>query len=235
MSSSADDRFARTADRFAARQDARAAELAEQVRSFVLPRGDERALDVGSGTGALALALAPLVKEVVGLDLQPERVDRARELAVEDGASNVEFVVGDAQRLPFERGSFDLSGTLRTLHHLPRPELVIAELARVTRPGGHVLVADQLAPGDPLEAVELDRFERVRDATHTRLLPDTDLRGLFDANRLVLLQEERIDEERELERYLDLAGCAGEARAAAAALAPGGTFRVAVGWYVLRR
>jgi|SRR5579884_2751577 len=212
----------------------RAADLEERVRQFVQPGGEERALDVGSGLGALALALAPHVREVVAVELREERVERARAIIARDVA-NVEFLVGDAQRLDFARGEFDLAGTLRTLHHVPRPELVVAELARVTRPGGTVLVVDQLAPDDPLEALELDRFERARDPSHTRLLPDVDLRGLFDANRLVLVRAERQREERELERYLDLAGCHGDERKKAVTLAPAGTLTVAVGWYLLRR
>jgi len=211
----------------------RAADLEERVRAFVQPRGDERALDAGSGLGALALALAPHVREVVGVELQAERVERARRLACD--AANVEFVVGDAQHLEFARGEFDLACTLRTLHHVPRPELVVAELARVTRPGGTVLVVDQLAPDDPLAAVELDRFERARDGSHTRLLPDVDLRGLFDANRLVLVRAERHGERRELERYLDLAGCHGDERKKAMTLAPNANLIATVGWYLLRR
>jgi SAM-dependent methyltransferase len=210
-----------------------AAELQEQLHAFVQPSGDERGLDVGAGLGALALALAPHVREVVGIEPDEERVERARKLAA--GVDNVEFVVGDGQHLPFERASFDLAGTMRTLHHVPRPELVVAELARVTRPGGTVLVIDQLAPIDPLEAVDLDRFERARDRSHTRLLPDADLRGLFDANRLVLVRSETHAEERELEWYLDLAGCHGPERDVAASLAPPGRVAVALGWYLLRR
>ena len=68
------------------------------------------------------------------------------------------------------------------------PELVVAELARVTRFGGRVLVIDQIAPGDPLVAVELDRFERARDPSHTRLLPDVDVRSLLEANGLVVIR-----------------------------------------------
>jgi ubiquinone/menaquinone biosynthesis C-methylase UbiE len=233
VSSPTPDRFARTADRAAALQDARAAELAEKVRAFVLPAGDERALDVGTGAGALALALAPLVREVVGVDRVPELLAHARERAMEFG--NVELVEADATALPFPDGSFDLAATLRTLHHVPRPELVLAELARVTRPGGRVLVVDQLAPVDPLEALALDRFERARDASHTRLLPEIDLRHLFEANGLALLRERYDDERRELGAYLDVAGCEGPAREAALGLAPEGgeTYTARLGWYLL--
>jgi ubiquinone/menaquinone biosynthesis C-methylase UbiE len=233
--SSSPDRFARTADRLAARQDARAAQLAEQVRTFVLPGGDERALDVGTGAGALALALAPLVREVVGLDPVPELLALARERAA--GLENVEFVEGDGTALPFPDFSFDLVGTLRTLHHVHRPELVVAELARVARPGGHVLVVDQIAPADPLEALTLDRFERARDPGHERLLPDGDMRQLFEANQLALLRDRHETEQRDLDSYLELAGCEGDAAERARALArqSGIALTATVAWYLLER
>lgn len=228
-----EDRFARTAQRVAERQDEHAAELAAKVHAFVLPRGDERALDVGTGAGALALALAPLVRDVVGLDRVPELLALARERAT----ANATFVEGDAERLPFEAWSFDLAGTLRTLHHVARPELVLAELVRVTRPGGRILVVDQIAPVDPLAAIAVDRFERARDPGHTRLLPDIDLRQLFEANGLVLVRDRRESERRPLDAYLDLAGCAGEERERAVAIAPEGaaSYTATLGWYLLTR
>ena len=224
-------RFARTADLIASRQDARAAELEAQVLAFVQPRGDEGVLDAGTGAGALALALAPHVAEVVGVDVEPELLARARERA----PANATFEEADATSLPFPDASFDLAGTLRTLHHVHRPELVVAELARVTRPGGRILVVDQLAPVDPLEALAVDRFERARDPGHQRLLSDQDLRGLFEANRLVLQRETRALERRPVARYLDLAACEGEARERALALAPHGPdeFLAEVAWYLL--
>ena len=229
----AEDRFARTAQRFVARQDERAAELAERVRAFVGASGDERALDVGCGAGALALALAPLVREVVGVDRVPELLELARERA----PGNATFAEADATRLPYSNGEFDLAGTLRTLHHVPRPELVLAELVRVTRRGGRVLVIDQLAPVDPLDAIAVDRFERARDSGHARLLPEVDLRHLFEANGLVLLRERRDVERRELSAYLDLAGCEGEERERAVGLAPEGpeAYTAVLGWYLLER
>lgn len=215
----------------AARQDARLAELEREVQAFVQPRRDERALDVGTGVGALALALAPHVAEVVGVDAEPALLSRARERA----PANATFVEGDAGSLPFADGAFDLAGTMRTLHHLRRPELAVAELTRVTRRGGRILVIDQLAPLDPLEALAVDRFERARTPDHERLLSDQDLRHLFEANALVLVRERRAVERHDVGAFLDLAGCDGEARERAVALAPHGpaTYTAEVGWYLL--
>jgi ubiquinone/menaquinone biosynthesis C-methylase UbiE len=211
-------RFGATAERVAEHAGEQVDMVREQLRSFVAPRGDERALDVGTGAGTLALALAPLVREVVGVDIVEALLDRARANA----PANVSFVEGDATALPFEPCSFDLVCTRRTLHHIARPELVVAELTRVTAPGGHVFVDDQIAPVDPLAALELDRFERARDPSHTRTLPDIDFRHLFDANGLVLLQARFRTHRRELDHYLPLAGCEGEAAERARALSPGG-------------
>ncbi len=226
------ERFARTADRVAALQDARAAELEAKVVRFAAPAGDERALDSGSGAGALAFALAPHVREVVAVDLVPELLEQGRQRA--GRFPNVAFVEGDATKLPFELGSFDLAGSLRTLHHIARPELAAAELARVTRPGGRVLVVDQIAPVDPLVALELNTFERARDPSHARALADIDLRHLFEANGLVLLRNEYEREPRELGAYLELAGCEGEARERAESLAPK-NYAAELGWYLLEK
>ena len=218
------------ADRRAELQTQRAAALAARLEGLLVLRGDERALDVGAGTGAFAFAIAPRVGSVVAVEIDEELAARARR----DAPSNVEVVVGDGEHLPFAAASFDLAATLRVLHHTRRPELLVAELARVTRRGGTILVADQLAPVDPLAALELTRFEHARDPTTTRVLADGDLRALFDANDLVLRREQVVHEPRDLDAYLDLAGCAGEAREHARSLAPAG-YEAVVGWYVLHR
>ena len=226
-------RFGATAGSVAAYADERAERLATRVRGLLRVRGDERALDVGAGTGALAFALAPLVAEVVALDPVPELLAAGRERAGAD--SNVTFVEGDATALPFADGSFDLAGMLMVLHHLGRPEVAMAELARVTRLGGTVLVVDQVAPADPVAAYELNRFERARDPSCVRVLADADLRGLFESNSLVLVGAELLDEERDVGAYLDRAGCAGEERERALGLAPGRFYRATVAWYVLEK
>jgi len=217
-------------DRRAALRAQGAAALAEQLNGLLTLTGEERVLDVGAGTGAFAFAIAPRVREVVAVEIDEELATRARAYA----PANVEVVVGDGEHLPFDSFSFDVAGTLRTLHHTPRPELLVAELARVTRPGGTILVVDQLAPTDPLAAIELTRFEHARDPSTTRVLASADLRGLFDSNSLVLRRELVTNEPRDLGAYFDLVGCEGVERERAMALAPAG-YAAVVGWYVLSR
>ncbi|MGH3025679.1 MAG: class I SAM-dependent methyltransferase, partial [Gaiellaceae bacterium] len=172
----------------------------------------------------------PHVREVVAVDSDAAMAERARRHA----PANVEVLVSDGELLPLDSFSFDVAATLRTLHHTRRPELLVAELVRVTRPGGAILIADQVAPVDPLAAGELNRFERARDPSTTRVLADADLRGLFDSYNLVLRREEITREPRDLDAYLDLAGCDGTEREQARALAPAG-YEAVLGWFVLER
>lgn len=210
-------------------QEEGAEELEAQVARLLAPfTGEERALDAGCGTGALAYALSGRVAEVVGVDASPAFLAAARQGA----PPNCVFLEGDATALPFEYGSFDIGGCLRVLHHVRRPELVVSELARVTRPGGRILVADQLGHVDPMVSLELDRFERARDASHQRLLPDGDIRYLLDANDLIVVANEVVREQREVERFLDLAGLEGELRERVRRMAPAPVYEIEVGWYI---
>jgi SAM-dependent methyltransferase len=213
-------------------QEERAAELSERVRRLLGPfRGTEVALDSGSGTGSFAFALAPYVGEVVAVDTSSEYLEAGRAAAPE----NVRFVEGDAAALPFGYAAFDIAACIRVFHHVRRPELAVSELARVTRPGGRLLVADQLGSIDPLRSLEMDRFERLRDPSHQRLLPDADIRGFLDANDLVLLTYEVTRERVDLERRFELAELPEEERVRLRGLAPGAVYDIEVGWYVARK
>src|SRR5438552_13579488 len=120
-------RFGATAERVAEHAEQQIELVRDQLMSFVAPGGEERALDAGTGAGTFALALAPLVREVVGIDVVPELLEAARANA----PSNVTFVEGDITSLPFDSFSFAVACARRTLHHVSRPELVVAGLARV--------------------------------------------------------------------------------------------------------
>jgi ubiquinone/menaquinone biosynthesis C-methylase UbiE len=210
----------------------RAGDLEQRLQRLLAPlTGEERVLDAGCGTGALAYALAAHVAEVVGVDTNEAFLDAARESAPAD----CRFLAGDVMALPFAYGEFDVAGSLRVLHHVRRPELVVSELARVTRPGGRVLLADQLGHVDPMVSLEQDRFERARDPSHTRLLSDASIRSLLEANDLVVTRNEITRERRDVERFLDLAGLEGAARDRIRRMAPGPAYDVELGWYVARK
>jgi SAM-dependent methyltransferase len=208
------ERFVRSAAIMAEQAERTAPGLTDRLATFCELTGDERALDAGTGPGTYALALAPSVRQVVGLDPVPELLSVARRLAEAAGASNVTFVEGDAASLPFEAASVDFAVCARTLHHVRRPELVVAELARVVRSEGKILLVDQLASPDPLEAMARDRLERLRDPSHRRTLSDQDVRGLLEANWLVLRRSQVDREELDVEAFLDWAACEGEGRRA---------------------
>jgi SAM-dependent methyltransferase len=97
----------------------------------------------------------------------------------------------DPTSLPHERGAFDVAVAERVLARCRRPELAVAELVRVTRPGGTLVVIERLGDIDPLVSIDRDRDERLRDPGHIRFLPDADLRALFEMNGLVLARERR--------------------------------------------
>ena len=146
----------------------------------VAPQAAWRVLDVATATGHTALAFAPFVAAVIGLDLTPQMLPLAARLATERGAANVTFTVGDVEDLPFSDGAFDVVTCRIAPHHFPDVGRFIAEAARVLRPGGVLAVVDNVVPGSRLRGKKADRqreagayvnaFEKLRDPSHVRCL-----------------------------------------------------------------
>ena len=105
----------------------------------------ERVLDLGSGAGTDSLIAAQMVGEqghVTGIDMTPEMLTKARAAAAEMGASNIEFVESEAERLPFPDASFDVVISNGVIDLIPDKDAVFAELYRVLAPGGRIQIAD---------------------------------------------------------------------------------------------
>jgi arsenite methyltransferase len=105
----------------------------------------ERVLDLGSGAGTDSLIAAQMVGEtgsVTGIDMTPEMLRKARAAAAEMGATNVEFLESEAERLPFPDASFDVVISNGVIDLVPDKDAVFAELNRVLAPGGRIQVAD---------------------------------------------------------------------------------------------
>ena len=112
----------------------------------LVPRGLIVA-DIGCGTGSLTFELARVANKVIGVDLSSEMLKRAESVARERGIGNVEFRRGDAEKIPLESASVDAAFSVMVLHFLADPARAVAELVRVTRPGGSVVLLD-LVPHD---------------------------------------------------------------------------------------
>ncbi|MEN9938430.1 MAG: hypothetical protein RLZZ387_5009 [Chloroflexota bacterium] len=131
-------------------------------------QGHERVLDMGSGAGHTALALAPHVASVTAVDLADAMLEQGQRLAAERGIANITFVRGDVEQLDFPDASFDIVSSRYSAHHYPRPAAALREAARVLRPGGALLLADIVAPDEPAHDTFLNAIELLRDPSHVR-------------------------------------------------------------------
>lgn len=133
------------------------------------PQEDWRVLDIGTGTGHTALALAPHVREVIGLDLTEEMLVEARKLADERDVVTVSFQVADVHQLPRELdGSFDLVTCRRAAHHFSDIDRALIEMVRTLRPGGMLLIDDRSVPEDDWVDETMHRLDCLHDESHVR-------------------------------------------------------------------
>src|SRR3982074_3475766 len=112
-------RFAPVAANYATAKFPPSSERLQEVLELARPKPGDLALDVATGTGNTAFALAPYVRRVIGLDLTREMLDQARRIAAERSIKNADWVVGDAAHLPFQDDTFDLYTVRATPHHFP--------------------------------------------------------------------------------------------------------------------
>ena len=143
-------------------------ERLQEVLDLARPKPGDLALDVATGTGNTAFALAPYVRRVIGLDVTPEMLDQARRLTAERGIKNVDWVLGDVADLPFQDETFDLYAVRAAPHHFPDIDAFLGEAFRVLKPDRDAVFID-CAPPAPARDV-LHDVEVRRDPSHVRSL-----------------------------------------------------------------
>lgn len=162
------DAFGRAAAAYVTSQrHAAGADLARLVE-LAAPRPDDLALDVSTGGGHTALALAPHVAQMTASDLTPAMLAAARGHILGRGVTNVAFVVADAERLPFLDASFDLVTVRIAPHHYADVRAAVREMHRVLRAGGRLVLIDNIAPEDPAGDAAVNRWDAWRDPSHVR-------------------------------------------------------------------
>lgn len=162
--------------------------LAEKVE-FARPQPGELALDIACGPGAFVLALAPRVRFACGLDLTLEMLAQATQFRREREISNVRFDRGDAEQLPYPDEAFDLVSCQCSFHHLPKPQLVLREMVRVTKPEGRLMLIDSVAPEGDAKFDLYNRIEKRRDPSHAETLRLTSFLALFAEHDLEVTRQ----------------------------------------------
>jgi ubiquinone/menaquinone biosynthesis C-methylase UbiE len=170
--------------------------------AFVAPPADARALDIATGPGFVALAFAERVRRVVAVDLTPAMLTRAGVERERRDSANVDLALADAGILPFAEATFDLVTCGSAFHHFPQPDRILAEMTRILRPGGLVAISDIITSEDPAKASRHNAIERLRDPSHTRALPLSELVALGDRCGLRTLRTESTRRERALGEWV---------------------------------
>jgi ubiquinone/menaquinone biosynthesis C-methylase UbiE len=207
------EQFTRTADVYARMRQTTDERGLDAIVAIADPKPEARALDVACGPGFLTLALARRCATATGFDATDAFLALAREEAKQRGQDNVRFQQGDAEALPFADGSFDLVSCRAAFHHFPRPERVLAEMARVTARDGRLVVADLLGSEEPEQARLHDQIEILCDPTHARALPASELLALFAAAGLSVARDIRSSMDYDLDEWISHGAPSEDARA----------------------
>ena len=146
---------------------------------LVRPQPQDRVLDVATGPGFVAIAFAEVGCEVVGIDLTEAPLAIAERTRQSRGLTNLRFQLGDAEHLSFGEETFDIVVSRFALHHCEDPQRVIAEMGRVCHSQGLVAIEDLVVSEYLERAAYQNRFEQLRDPSHTCALSISAFLALF--------------------------------------------------------
>jgi len=173
------DQFSRQAGGFARAPELHGDAQLKPLIDAARPLPHEAMIDLACGPGTVVAAFAPLVRRAVGVDATEAMLDEARRLAAQRQLDNVEWRTASAYALPFPDRSFDIVTCRFAFHHLQEPARAFAEMMRVCRGGGRVVLCDGIAPADPEKAAAFNATERFRDPSTAAFLPLAALLDLF--------------------------------------------------------
>jgi SAM-dependent methyltransferase len=223
--------FTHQARSFARSQVANDPQLLDVILTSAEPQRGDRWLDAACGPGIVSRRLGPRVQAVEGVDATVAMIDLARREAAAAGLGNLSFSVGDVTALAHGPASFDGAITRFAIHHIPLPDRLVGELARVVAPGGRIVLVDHLADEDRGAFAWATAVERLRDPSHWATLTVADVRRLGEHAGLELLSERQLPMALDLEDWVARGSGARAGRALveqALAQRPGGTERMRV-------
>ena len=198
------DEFTRQAETFSASSAITDSALTQRFVDALGEAAQGSVLDVPCGPGILSAAIAKSARDVVAFDLTPEMLKNARQRCSEAGLANVSFREGNAAELPFADAAFDAVVTRLSVHHFDRPGRVMSEIFRVLRPGGRFVIADVISSEQPAEAELQNAIEILRDPSHVRMLPGSELTSLIKDAGFAIESQVTWDKPREFEEWMGI-------------------------------
>ncbi len=179
-------------------------ELRDLVR-LADPREDEHVLDVATGTGSVALAFAPHVASVLGVDLSPAMLEVAEKARAAAGLANVHFRLGEIGVLPLQEASYDIITCHNLLHYATDLHRLLNLLRRLLVAGGRLLIDEPLGSDDPVKRATLNAIMLRRDPGMAQIWSAGEIEAGLDAAGLRIIKHERYSLNRELEDWLSRA------------------------------
>jgi ubiquinone/menaquinone biosynthesis C-methylase UbiE len=219
------DEFERQADTFDAWAEKTDDQVADRFRTALARAGQGHIIDIACGPGVVTAAIAPGAASVVAFDATEQMLEKARTRCAKAGLRNVQFRRGDAENLPFDAAQFDGLVTRLAVHHFANPRRAFEEMHRVLRPGGTAVMVDVVSSEDPDESDLQNAIERLRDPSHVRMLPASELDACVAGAGFRDLAHATWDKSREFEEWMGIVNDpdrAGPVRTVVRALAEAG-------------
>lgn len=174
------DQFSRQAHFYATSSAHSNAESLHLIGQLASDRPCDLAVDIATGPGFTAFAVAPYAKRVLATDVAPGMLRQVVRIATERGLTNVQPALVAAESLPFRDSSVDLVTSRTAPHHFLDLERFVSETARILKPGGTFIVGDTSAPEDQATADWMNDVEFRRDRTHIRDRKPSEWRALLE-------------------------------------------------------
>jgi ubiquinone/menaquinone biosynthesis C-methylase UbiE len=194
------DQFTRQAEPFLRRHENNHEDLLRKMVECADVRPEDSVLDVACGPGIVSCFFARFASHVTGLDIVPAMLEQAKRLQTHRGLENLIWGSGESTALPFADNSFDRTVTRFSFHHYMEPQLAIAEMTRVCKPGGIVVIAD-VAPRPDIQE-HFNHWEVLRDPSHTRALTESEMKALGENAGLHLMRQANFQMQMNLEDLL---------------------------------
>ena len=175
------------------------------------PVGNETVLEVAAGTCAFGRIIAPHVSHITEFDVTEAMLAVGKSENEKIGVKNADYVIGEAERLPFADKTFDIVVSRLAFHHFADADAVFAEMSRAVKPGGKIVVADMLAR-DGVGRDVADKYETLRDPSHIRCITLDEFTALAEKHRCSVEHTSVTEIPMELNAWMDLTDVPEEVR-----------------------